>query len=300
MTIDPDTARSDVALTAVALVLGTPLAGAVRGSSAGALGVVLWVLAVVAVTTLPALLLARSRGDGAAALGLEPRGERPAAALAGGLGLALPVALGAPLAWIAVGAAPDEAVWGRLALASGAVDAPEFALRVLGILALAVGTVVVVPFLALRARDASPRSPDRPLLGLLRTGGMGAAVIALAGGLASTALGTSGRVAVINALALAALVLAADRIVGPGTRVPRLAVIVPALVVGLAQAGGVVSLLRSGLPAIAPTALSVGTTVVLASVALSRRGTWPLLPVALALALWPSCLSPLPMASGVC
>lgn len=300
MTTDPDTARSDVALAAIAFVLGTPLVAVVRGGSAGALGVVLWALAVLAVTTLPALLLARSRGDGAHALGLEPRGDGPAAALGSGLGLALPVMVAAPLAWVAVGAAPREAVWGRLALGGGAFDPTAVGLRLVGILSLAVGTVVVVPFLALRARDAAPRSPERPLLGLLRTGGMGAAAVALVGGLVATAVGASGTVAIVNAVALAVLVLAADRVVGPGTRVPRLAVIVPALVVGFAQAGGVLALVRSGLPAIAPTALAVGTTVVLASVALSRRGTRPLVPLALALALWPSCLSPLPMATGVC
>lgn len=300
MITDPDTARSDVALAGVALVLGAPLVASVRGSSAGALGVVAWALAVVAVTALPALLLARSRGDGADALGLGAHAEGPVAAIGRGLGLALPVAIGAPLAWVSVGAAPLEALWGRLALGGGAFDAIALALRVIGVVALTVGLVVAVPFLALRARDASPRSPERPLLGLLRTGGMGAAAIALAGGLASTLVGGSGTVAVINAVALAVLVLAADRLIGPGVRVPRLAVIVPAAIVGLAQAGGVLALVRSGLPAIAPTALAIGTTVVVSAVALSRRGTWPLVPLALALALWPSCLSPLPMASGVC
>lgn len=300
MSIDPDTARSDVALAGIALVLGTPLVAAVRGGIAGALGVVVWSLAVVAVTVLPALLLARSRGDGAVALGLEQRGTGPAATSRSGILLALPVALAAPLAWVAVGAAPREAISGRLALGAGSVDATVLALRALAVLALTVGVLVAVPFLALRARDASPRSPERSLLGLLRTGGMGAAAVALLGGLVSTSVGGSGRVAVINAVALAALVLAADRLVGPGTAVPRTAVIVPAAVVAFAQAGGVLAVLRSGAPAIAPTALAVGTTVVIASVALSRRGSWPLLPLALALSLWPSCLSPLPMATGVC
>lgn len=299
MITDPDTARSDVALAGVALVLGAPLVASVRGSSAGALGVVAWAIAVVAVTALPALLLARSRGDGADALGLGARAGGPLPAIGRGLGLAVPVAIGAPLAWVSVGAAPLEALWGRLALGGGAFGAVELALRLIGVVALTVG-LVVVPFLALRARDASPRSPERPLLGLLRTGGMGAAAVALAGGLASTLVGGSGSVAVINAVALAVLVLAADRLIGPGVHVPRLAVIVPAVVVGLAQAGGVLALVRSGLPAIAPTALAVGTTVVVSAVALSRRGTWSLVPLALVLALWPSCLSPLPMASGVC
>jgi hypothetical protein len=300
MTTDPDTARSDVVLAAVVLVLGPPFAALVRARTAGVVAMVVWSLAVVAVTALPALLLARARGDGADAMALGRPAGGLASALRPGIGLALPVALGAPLAWVAVGASPAAALTGRLALVGGPTDPTSLALRLASIVALTLGAAVVVPFLALRSRDAARRSPERPLLGLLRTGGMGAAAVALIGGLASALVGTSWRVAVVNALTLVALVLVADRIVGPGTRVARIAVIVPAVVVGLAQAGGVLALLRSGLPAVAPTALAVGTTVVMASVALSRRGAWPVVPLAIALHLWPSCLSPLPMATGVC
>lgn len=300
MVTDPETARSDVALAAVALVLGAALAAAVRGRVAGALGVVAWSLAVVATTVVPAVLLARSRGDGAAAMALERRGGPPARTAVEGLALAVPVALAGPLAWVAVGAPVGSVVAGRLALDGGPVGGGTVALRLIGIVALAAGALVAVPFLATRTRDAARRSPERPLQGLLRTGGIGAAAIALVAGLVGTLLGGSATVALVNAVALALVVLAADRLVGHGTRVPRIAVIAPVVVVVLAQPGGLTDLVRSGVPAIAPTALAAGTTAVLACVALSRRGAWPLAPFVVAAHLWPTCLSPLPMATGVC
>jgi len=283
-----DAARSDVALTVATLVFGPLLVGGLRGGS-GTAGVLLDLAAVLALTVLVPLLLIRSR----AASGAGPRTVAGALALHGpptssaaGLPLALPVALAGALAMVTVGTEPAAAALGRL---SGAP------LQALQVVALTVGSLVAVVFLVRRGAEAFVRSPEWTLRRLLRTFGMGAAALALVAGLLRVPLGASPVRALANAGALAAVVLLADRILGARAAAPRLAVLLPAalaLYLHVTAFG-----LGAGLVA---GALAAGVTVVVGALALSARGAWPAVPLLVAVHLWPTCLTPLALAQGLC
>jgi hypothetical protein len=281
-----DEARSDVALSIAMLAFGPLLLGGLRGGT-GTVGVLIDLAVVLALTALVPLLLirARARSGGASvrgtlALDAPPRG------LAAGLPLAVPAALAGAVAMLTAGTTPGAALLGRL---SGAP------LQVLQVAAFSVGAGVLVVFLVMRGTEAFPRSPEWALRRLLRTVGMGAAALALIAGLLRVPLGASPTRVIVNALALAAIVLIADRIIGPRRAVPRLALLLPA---GLAlylhlTAFGLSVGLQAG-------ALAAGTTVVIGAVALGARGAWPVLPLVVALHLWPTCLSPLSLVRGLC
>ena len=287
-----DEARSDLALAIAAAAIGPALLGPVTGG--GALGAVLGAASLLAVTALVPVLLGRARGDLATALALRPDGARRGAAggpargpgdVAAGLPLAVPAAVAGTVAMITAGAAPSAAVAGRL---SGSV------LQVLVVAAAAVGAAVLVTFVAVRTRAASVRSPVWPLRRLLRTFGAGAAAVALVTGLLRVPLGASGTRVVVNAAALLATVLLADRLVGDGG-VPRLAVLLPAVLIAwlhLSTYGFVTGLTAA--------ALAAGTAAVMACVALGPRGLRALVPLAVAVHLWPTCLSPLAQVGGLC
>jgi hypothetical protein len=154
---------------------------------------------------------------------------------------------------------------------------------------------VLVVFVVLRGVDAFPRSPEWTLRRLLRTLGMGSAAVALVAGLLRVPIGASPARVVTNAVALAVLVLLADRTLLARRSVPRLALFLPA---GLAlylhlSAFGLSVGLQAG-------ALAAGVTVVVGVVALGRHGAWPVLPLMVAVHLWPTCLSPLTLARGLC
>jgi hypothetical protein len=281
-----DEARSDVALSIAALVFGPLLLGGLRGGS-GTVGVLTDLAVVLTLTALVPLLLMRSRAGsgGRAVLGTLALDGSPHG-LSAGLPLALPAAIAGGIAMLTAGAQPGAALVGRL---SGAP------LQVLPIAALTIGSGVFVVFLVRRGVDAFPRSPEWALRRLLRTVGMGAAAVALLAGLLRVPLGASPTRVLVNALGLAATVLIADRMLGPRRAVPRLALLLPAglaMYLHLSMFG-----LSVGLQA---GALAAGTTVVIGAVALGARGAWPVLPLLLTLHLWPTCLSPLALARGLC
>jgi len=124
---------------------------------------------------------------------------------------------------------------------------------------------------------------------------MGAAVLALVAGLIRVPLGADPTRVVVNAAALAAVVLLADRLLGVRTAVPRLALMLPAgLVLYLhLTAFGLAVGLQAG-------ALAAGTVTVMGALALSVRGAWPALPLVVAVHLWPTCLTPLALVRGLC
>lgn len=286
-----DEARSDVALAVAALVFGPLLLGGLRGGS-GLVGVLVNVAVVLALTALVPLLLLRSRAGGrTAGAGGRPlaRGlalDAPPAGLGRGVVLAVPAALAGALGMITAGSTAGAALLGRL---SGAP------LQAVQVLAFTVGATVLTVFLVRRGAEAFPRSPEWTLRRLLRTVGAVSAAVALVAGLLRVPLGASAPRVIANALALLAIVLLADRIVDSRRTAPRLAVLLPAgLAVYLHITGfGFGVGLQAG-------ALAAGTTAVIGTLALGRDGAWPVLPLALAVHLWPTCLSPLALVGGLC
>jgi len=281
-----DEARSDVALAIAALVFGPLLLGGLRGGS-GTVGVLLDLGVTLTLTALVPLLLIRSRrGTLAGALGLTSGPQAGPQGVAAGLPLAAPVALAGAVAMVTAGAAPGAAVLGRL---SGAP------LQALQVVALSVGALVFVAFVVRRGAEAFPRSPEWALRRLLRTVGMGAAALALVAGLLRVPLGASPTRVLANALALVAVVLVADRVLGGRQVAPRLAIMLPAgilLYLHVTSFGFSVGL-QAG-------ALAAGMVAVIGTLALSARGTWTVVPLVVAAHLWPTCLSPLALVRGLC
>jgi hypothetical protein len=283
-----DEARSDIALAIAAAVLGRLLLGSLLGGS-GTIGVLLDAGVILALTAAVPLLLARTRGDGPDAFALGARTRTTVGAreqLTTGALLAVPVVLAGAVAMLTAGAVPTAAMLGRL---SGS------ALQLAPVLALSIGTFVLTVFIALRGVDAFARSPLWSLTRLLRTFGMGAAAVALVAGLLRVPLGASPTRTLLNAGALAVLVLTADRLLPVGRAVPRLAVIVPTVLALYLHVTtfGLLAGLQSG-------ALAAGVATVIAAVALSGRGTLTLVPLVLAIHVWPTCLSPLALTRGLC
>jgi hypothetical protein len=279
-----DEARSDVALAIAALVFGPLLLGGLRGGS-GTVGVLLDVGVVLALSALVPLLLVQSRGRTFTdAFGLG--GASGPTGITAGLPIAVPVALAGAVAMLTAGAAPGAALLGRL---SGAP------LQALQVAALSVGAFVFVTFVVRRGAEAFTRSPEWPLRRLLRTLGMAAAVLALVAGLLRVPLGASPARVLVNALALAAVVLLADRMLGARQVAPRLAVMLPAgiLLYLHVSAFGLSVGLQAG-------ALAAGMVTVIGTLALSARGAWVTVPLVVAAHLWPTCLSPLALVRGLC
>ena len=299
MDLDPDAARSDLVLTGAMVVIVAPLVLAARESASlgqgPVLGTVLDIAVVLATTALVPLLLARHRGDGARAFAWRPSG----ATLVRSLPLALPAAVLGPVALTIIGAPTLTRLLGRLS-SDGTLSVASVAvatLRIVSVAALAVGALALVAFLAVRSRDAFPRSRERTLTELLRTAGMLAALVALVAGLARALGGASVTLALVNALALALTVLVADRMVPTAARVPQAAIIAPAVVAIVAHLTSTPGGLAAGIQA---GALAAGITVVMAALTLSAAGSARLTALAVAVHLWPTCLSPLRLASGVC
>jgi hypothetical protein len=282
-----DEARSDIALTVAMLVFGPLLLGGLRGGS-GTVNVLVDIAVVLVLTALVPLLLARSRaGRGGSGTVLRTLAlDSPPSGVALGLPLAVPVAIAGFVAMLTAGATPATALLGRL---SGDP------LQYLQVVALSAGSSVLVVILALRGSEAFPRSPEWSLRRLVRTVGMGAAAVALVAGLLRVPVGASPTRVVVNAAALAVLVLIADRALAARETVPRLALLLPA---GLALYLHITTFgLSVGLQA---GALAAGTTVVVGATALGARGAWAALPLMFAVHVWPTCLSPLALARGLC
>ncbi len=283
-----DEARSDVALALAALVFGPLLLGGLRGGS-GTGGVLLDVAVVLVLTAAVPLLLIRSRAGAGAGPGSATRvlglAAGPQSAV-DGLPLAVPVAAAGLVAMLTAGATPAAAALGRL---SGD------ALQLVQVAGLSAGSFVLVVFLVRRGAEAFTRSPEWALRRLLRTFGIGAAAVALVAGLLRVPLGATPLRVLVNAVALAAVVLLADRLLDARQVAPRLALLLPAGVVlylHLTTFGFSVGL-QAG-------ALAAGVLVVIGTLALSARGSWTVLPLVVSVHLWPTCLTPLALVRGLC
>lgn len=307
MYLAPDDAKSDVFLVAAVLAFG----GAARGfvsslplyPQRGVVALLLDLAWIVALTALVPVLLARYRGDGAAAFAFDAdRG-----ALGPGLTVAAPVAALGVLLAVWVQGLPS-AIWlGQVGTTpqGTTVGGLDLLVRLVQVVLLSLGTLLVVTFLAVRSRDGFPRSPTTSLTALLRTIGMGAAGLGLLLGLAravgSTRPGLSAGAVAASALAGALVVLLADRLIPHGIEVPRTAVVAPVVVVLVASVLTAGGLLGGGLFAgLSNGALGVTTVVAVAALAQTRRGAWAAVPLLLAVHWWPTCLAPLPLAGGIC
>lgn len=305
MYLSPDEARSDVILTGAAVVFGGVLLGllltapGVPRSGVGA--DVIELLGFFALSGLVPLLLARYRDDVPGAFGL---GRGRPVPVGPSLLLAAPVvALGVLRGLLAPGT-PLAAALGRLGapligspvVGASGVDLIGLVLAILAVLVLTVGALLLVGFLIVRGRDAF-REDERSSTELLRTFGAGAVATALVlGGLRSLTAG--GFVTLLlNVVALAVVILVADRLVPAGTVVTRPAVLTPVALVVIAHvlaAGGVFR--GDLLLGLTTGALAAGTVLVIAVVAEHHRTTAVVVPLLLAVHWWPTCLSPLPFA----
>jgi hypothetical protein len=306
--ITSEEARSDVILTAATTLFGgfvlTLVTQLPLYPRTGILGLLVGVFWIFALTGLVPLLLARYRGDGLRAFGLDA----PRDGWRAGLVLLMPVvALGVIRELVATGS-PVPALLGRLGGATGgspvvmgttSLGPIEIAFSALQLVALTVGAVLLTTFLTVRGRDGF-RPVDLSLTQAVRTFGMGAAGIALLTGLVRS-VGPDTRVVpvLLQVAALVALVLLTDRLVPIGPTFPRGAVLAPGIVVLLAHVFATGGLFRGNLLAGLHTgALAAGTTVVVAVLIATRRRAWAVVPLLLALHWWPSCLSPLALELG--
>jgi hypothetical protein len=302
--LSPDDAKTDVILAAATTTFGVAARGFVvslplyprQGLLAAALDVV-WILAI---TALVPVLLARYRGDGAAAFGLD--GGR--GGLRAGLLIALPVvALGVVLGLRQAGTA-GTALLGRIGLIGafgGSLGVSRLLLVIAEVMAFSVGALLLVAFLSVRGREGFPRSPDGNLAGLVRTAGLVTVGVAAVLGLLLSLGGGSVVVVLANVVALVALLLLTDRLVPAGTTVPRAVIATPMVVVVITHVLASGGIFRGDLAGgLYTAALALGSTIAIAALAQSRHRAWAAVPLIVAVHWWPTCLSPLTLAGGIC
>lgn len=305
MWISPEEARSDFVLAAAAAVLGSfavrlledlpfyPAFGSLPET-------VLFIAWVFVLTALVPILLVRYRGRGIEGYGLG--------AQRGGLGAGIAVAL--PI--VALGylrGLPDDGVgFAALGRFAGVLrSAPtvgqeagrsgvDIALLIVFVAVVAVAGAVFYGFLTAHARSAF-RSVDMTIVEGLRTFGVGAVAASAVLGLLNVVAGAQGLLSVgLHLLALLAMILLADRLVGPRETTTRATLLAPAIVALVAQILAFGGPLRGELLfGLFFGSMSAGVVLVVAALVETRRYAWAIVPVAVATALYPTCLS-LPMA----
>jgi hypothetical protein len=309
--MDADDAKSDVILAAAVAVIGPTVLSFVSRlpiiPQTGVLGALVGIGSLALLTLLVPLWLARYRGDGAAAFGLRESAGPVAVAGApstkgAALLLAAPAAAAGTLSLLVLGADVVTVVLGRLGPAFWSAEGlTGLLIAVLEVLVLIAGSFVLVGFLSVRSRDGFPRSPDTSLTELVRTFGLGAVGVALLTGIVRLATGASVVLLVLHVLALVAVLLLADRLVPAGSSVPRTTVAAPLLVVVLLQTFSAGGLFGGGLLlGLHRGALAAGVVIAIAALSATRRGSGVALPLVIAVHWWPTCLSPLPGAGGLC
>jgi hypothetical protein len=299
MFLDTDDARTDVILAAVTAVLGVRLRAFVQGQggypSPGTLtDAVLELVWIVALTALVPVLLARYRGDGLAAFGFRgtPR------AWITGVALAVPAIVVGVVGQLLAGLDP---LLGRSAIPVTGVLGLDVALGLTRVAAFSVGAVVLYGFLGNRAAAAFPRSPDVAGRQLLRTAGLALVAVAAVGGLLRAIGPGTLTGAALTTIGLLALLLVADRVLDLPRALPRAVAITPLVVVLVGQilgSGGI--FFGDLLGALTFTAISGGAALAIALSGADRRGTGLVVPLAVAVHWWPTCLSPLLLAPGLC
>jgi hypothetical protein len=298
----PDDAKTDVILAAATTIFGVAARGLVVSlppyPRTGVIGAALDVAWILALTALVPILLARHRGDGRAAFGLDgpPRGLLQGLVMAASV-----VALGVGSAALQGGGAGSPALLGRLGRQLMIGGPVGVALVTATVGAFSLGALVLVGFLAVRSRDGFPRSPELSLTAVVRmTGTVAVAVAAVLGTL--LALGPARLLpALLHVAALSALLLLVDRSIPAGVSVPRAVVLGPVTVVVASYVLAAGGIFRGDLAGgLYVAALALGGTIAIAALAHTPARAWTAVPVVVAVHWWPTCLTPLALAGGVC
>ena len=298
----PDDAKTDVILAAAAAVLGVTLRGFVITlplyPRPGLVAAVLDLGWIVVVTALVPVLLVRHRRDGASGLGFGDAG------IGTGLLLAVPAVVVGLGAQLLAGAEPLTALLGRLAAPATATLTVDLAVGLARVVLFSAGALVLYGFLASRAREGFPRSPDVLLTRALRLAGLGAVGLAAVTGLVRALTQLSAvafGLVLLNVAGLAAVLLLADRLVPAGLTMPRTVVITPLLVLVVANIFATGGLFRGDLvSAVYGAALGAGLVLPVAALAQTRAGIAPAVPLVVVVHWFPTCLSPLTIVSGLC
>lgn len=311
MFIDADDAKTDVILAAALAVLGPTLLGFVTRlpllPRAGVGAVVVELVSLALLTLLVPLWSARYRRDGVAAFGIaEGRGNLRVAGTTSTAAAAVQLATPAVLLGVVLAALFSSQLavipLGRVGLALGTTSpAVSLVLSLAQVAVLSAGSLILTGFLGVRGRAGFPRSPDMSLTELVRTLGLGATGIALLTGLVRIATGADARIVAVNLFALVAVLLVVDRLVPYGVRAPRTSVAAPLVVVVVMQTFAAGGLFGGGLlTGLHRGALAAGVVLAVTSLAATRRGVVAAVPLVVAVHWWPTCLSPLPGAGGLC
>jgi hypothetical protein len=306
--VTSEDARSDVILAGATTLFGGFAVGLLARlpfyPRSGLLPVILGVVWVFVLTGLVPLLLARYRGDGIAAFGLDA----PRSGWTVGVLLAVPVVVLGVLRQLVFADSVSAALLGRMggaSFSSPLLGDGGAALLGLGVVlqaalfvATTLGTLLLVCFLTARGRTAF-RSPEVSTTELLRTFAMGATAVALVLGVLRSIGAAPLLPVLLHVAALAVLVLLADRQVQPRELAARSAVLTPVVFVVVSHVFAFGGLFRGDLLAGLYTgALGAATAAVVAVLLEGRRLAWAVVPLMVALHWWPSCLSPLALELG--
>lgn len=290
MYVSVDEARSDFILAAAMAVFGPLLLELLFGvlpmlHQTGPLGNLISAGLGFVITGLVPVLLARYRGLGLAAFGLDG----PRRGWAAGLGLAGPVIVVGMLAAWTRGCNALGALLGSFCFFTG--GPVSYAVTGLGLTVAFLGSLLLYTFLTVMAANGfSGRQVNQHEL--LRTFGLGAAAVSLILGLVMGAFGRAGLARVsLEAATLVVVLVLADQLVTAGARTSRITALGPAVVALLLNvrlfAPSLLVQLRGGL-------LAAGIVLVGAVLLETRRYAWAVVPLLAALVVYPSALSPTP------
>lgn len=317
MFMSPEDARSDFVLAAATTLFGGVVASLIVALPLyprhGVVGEILSLVWLFALTGLVPYLLVRYREMGFDGFGLD----QDRGAVVPGLIVALPVVVLGVVRTLGFGESRGldavldgpsvpltSALLGRLS--GGAFGDPtvgpdpsaadaltDFIFRIASVALLFVGIVLLFTFLTTRARDGFRRT-ELPLVEGLRTFGMATAGLALLFGVLSAVRpGVTLLNALFNAGALVAMILLVDRFVTKRTTTSRATLLAPAVVALLIHVVGGGDLLFNLYAGV----MAAGAAIVLAVLVETRTHAWAAVPVAVAMALYPTCLSPLAFGS---
>lgn len=296
MWLDRDVAQSDVVLAGATAAVGPTVVLLLlsRLPLGYVVSLVIYVVAIFAVTGLVPWLLARHRGDNLAAFGLHAKDKSRAT---GGLFLALPIAVLFLGLHLSAGGALIAGLTGRILDAGpvvGPVSVTDAVARGAASVVLAVGSWLLLTFQSNRGRDAF-RANEIDVTEGLRTFGLalvGASlVLGLLRSVGSLGIGSALLAPVVGLVIL----LLADREIPPRIAVNRTMLITPAatvMVMAFFLGGGSIFNGGSLLATLHRGASGAILALVVAGLVAVGKTRLTILPIAVA-ALYPTCLSPI-------